>query len=141
MTGRFKYEILFKYPHMKPGDIAIWERFIKANPGFFDTVDYDVLIGSGAAFDTTLNSTEGTSAAALYRKKIDVVGYRSGEIWLVEVKPSAQFAALGQIGAYDDLYREEKKPSDRVVAALLTDIVGPDVANIAEKWGVILLTA
>lgn len=141
MTGRFPYQILAKYPHMKPGDIAIWERFINANPGFFDTVDYDVLIGSGAPFDTSLNNLEGQSVGALYRKKIDVVGYRSGEIWLVEVKPDAQFAALGQIGAYDDLYREERKPTDRVVAALLTNNVLPDIQNIAQKWGVILLTA
>ena len=141
MQGRFKYEKLVKYPHMKPGDIAIWERFVAANPNFFDTVDYDVMIGQGASFDTTLINTEGSDVGALYRKKIDVVGYRAGEIWLVEVKPSAQFSALGQIGAYDDLYREEKKPSDKVVACLLTDVVGPDVANIAAKWGVILLTA
>lgn len=126
---------------MKPGDVAIWERFIQANPGFFDTVDYDINIGEGASFDTTLNSSGGSDVGALYRKKIDVVGYRSGEIWLVEVKPSAGFAALGQVGAYDDLYRDEKKPTERVVAALLTDVVGPDVANIAQKWGVILLTA
>lgn len=141
MQGRFEYKLLAKYPHMKPGDVAIWERFIQANPGFFDSVDYDVLIGQGAQFDTTLNTLEGQDVGALYRKKIDVVGYRPGEIWLVEVKPSAQFSALGQIGAYDDLYREEYKPSERAVAALLTDTIGPDVANIAQKWGIILLTA
>lgn len=141
MLGRFKYGLLAKYPHMKPGDVAIWERFIKANEGFFDTVDYDVLVGSGAAFDTALNIQGRPDVGALYRKKIDVVGYKPGEIWLVEVKPDAQFSALGQVGAYDDLYREERKPTERVIAALLTDNVRPDIQNIAGKWGIELLTA
>ncbi len=45
MEGRFPFKILAKYPHMKPEDIAVWERFINKNPGYFDTVDYDVHLG------------------------------------------------------------------------------------------------
>ena len=47
MQGRFKYGKLSKYPHMKPEDVAIWERFLLDYPEYFDTVDYDVSVGVG----------------------------------------------------------------------------------------------
>lgn len=141
MPGRFKYELLAKYPHMKPADVEIWQRFIKANADFFDTVDYDVLVGEGAPFDTTLNNLEGQDVGALYLKKIDVVGYKGGDTWLVEVKPNAQLTALGQVAAYDELYKQEFKPTGKIINAVLTDQINPDILNVAGKWDIVILKA
>lgn len=141
MRGRFPYGTLAKYPHMKPGDVEIWERFLDANPEYFDSVDYDLLVGEGADFDTDLGLPSGGNAQALYKKKVDVVGYRTGEIWLIEIRPRASPLALGQVAVYDELYRDEHKGPDRVVNAVLTDTIMPDVENIAKKWDIILLVA
>lgn len=141
MTGRFEYKLLAKYPHMKPGDVAIWERFIKANPGYFETVDYDVNVGEGAPFDTTLNNLAGADVGALYLKKIDVVGYNKNGITLIEVKPSAGLTALGQVNGYYELYLEHIKPTEKVSLAVLTDVETPDIKNVAKKWDTELLIA
>ena len=139
--GRFKFELLAKYPHMKPGDVAIWERFIKANPDYFTSVDYDVNVGEGAAFDTALNNLEGQSVAALYYKKIDVVGYKDNKITLIEVKPAAGLTALGQINSYYELYIDKFKPASQPEIAVLTDQITPDIQNVAAKWNTLILTA
>ena len=102
-TGRFPYKLLSKYPHMKPADVAIWERFINTNADFFDTVDYDVHVGEGAEFLPTGEDTPDGRENRLYQKKIDVVGYLGDAVWLVEVKPEADIFALGQILTYSDL--------------------------------------
>lgn len=141
MIGRFKYEILVKYPHMRPRDIAIWENFITKNPDFFQSVDYDVLVGSGAPFGTTLNNLEGQDFGAIYKLKIDVVGYRAGEIWVIEVGPNKEVGGLAKVAAYDELYRETYKPNLPVYAALLTDRVTPDMEYLAKSWDLRLLTA
>ncbi len=139
--GRFEYKLLAKYPHMKPADVVIWERFIKANPNAFVTVDYDVNVGEGAPFDTTLSNLEGQDVGALYLKKIDVVAYSKNEITLIEVKPAATLQALGQVNAYYELYCKTFKPTDNVKLAVLTDILTPDILYIAKKWGTKILVA
>lgn len=124
---------------MKPGDVAIWERFIDKFPDFFDSVDYDVNIGEGADFDTTITERTGKTANALYKKKVDVVGYKENEIWLVEVKPLASTLAVGQVSIYDEIYRSEKNPAEKVVNAVLTDALTPDTKELARKWEVELI--
>ena len=47
MNGKYNFEIQSFYPHMKPKDIHIWEQFIRANAGFFESVDYDLKVGDG----------------------------------------------------------------------------------------------
>lgn len=141
MTGRFKYEILVKYPHMGPRDVQIWERFIEANPDFFQSVDYDVLVGKGAPFDTTLKNLEGQDVGAIYNLKIDVVGYRENEIWVVEIGPNKGVNGVAMVSAYDEHYRAKYKPQAKVIAALLTDRLTPDMQFLAKKWEVELITA
>lgn len=106
MIGRFKYKKLAKYPHMKPYDVAIWERFIDGNLDFFDSVDYDVCIGKGADFLPDDYSTADGRENRLYQKKIDVVGYKGEEVWIIELKPSAGMHSLGQILTYKHLSKD-----------------------------------
>ena len=65
------------YPHMKPADIEIWERFIDENPNLYDMVEYDVPVGTTPEFlnEATPEATAG--AQRLYSLKIDVVGHKA----------------------------------------------------------------
>ena len=107
MAGRFKFEKLAKYPHMKPADIEVWERFMVLNPRFFDSVDYDFHVGEGADFLPTGSDTPDGRENRLYQKKIDVVGYKKEEVWIIEVKPQADMLALGQVLSYKEIYAKE----------------------------------
>jgi len=104
MTGRFEFKTLAKYPHMKPEDVAVWERFITKNPGYFDSVDYDFPVGEGAPTSPDHPPEIQYDHKILTQKKIDAVGYRGNTVTIIEVKPIADMKALGQALTYSHLY-------------------------------------
>ena len=119
IVGRFKLQKLAKYPHMKPADIEIWERFIEAQPDFFDSVDYDFHVGRGADFLPDEEDTPDGRENRLYRKKIDVVGYKKNQIWIIEVKPVADATALGQVLSYREFYIKKKGDSPKPISMVV----------------------
>lgn len=104
MTGRFQFQRLAKYPGMKPEDVAAWERFIDSFPGYFETVDYNYALGTGAPVDPNAPENIQRDHTILTQKKVDVVGYRGSSVFIVEVKPIADMRALGQALVYSHLY-------------------------------------
>ncbi len=121
---------------MKPADVAIWERFIEEYPEAYDVVSYDVLVGTTPAFDPTVNDESGGDVSALYKKKIDVIGYGGGKIDIIELKPRAGAAALGQVKGYIELYKRDIAPNANPNAVLITDELMPDMDVLAASMGV-----
>lgn len=118
MIGRFPFQKLAKYPHMKRKDSAVWERFVANNPKFFDTVDYDVAMGEGAPQNPEHPANIQADGKILTQKKVDVVAYRDDMVWIIEVKPIANMRALGQILVYGALWEAdhpEELPPQRMV--------------------------
>lgn len=140
MAERFKYEKRYWYPHMKPRDVAIWERFLTAFPDAYDECEYDVLVGSPPPFDPTVNDITGGEISDLYKKKIDVVAYKKGETDIIEIKPNAGAAALGQVLGYVALYKRDIKPSASPRAIVLTDMPQPDMDMLSKSMGVTVIT-
>ena len=96
----YEYEKRYWYPNMRPEDVAIWERFIEAYPEAYTQVSYDVLVGSPPQFDTQVGDHPASDDIRLYKKKIDVVGYKPGLVHIIELKPNAGASALGQVTAH-----------------------------------------
>ncbi len=136
MNGRFKYEKLEKYPHMKPQDVAVWERFIARYPDFFERVDYDVCVGTGAPFETHMCEKENCECAKLYQKKIDVVAYRDYTRYILEIKPVANMRGLGQAIAYGKLYRDSFTTSDNIVLGIIAEKMENDLEEVFDAQGV-----
>ena len=124
-----------------PRDVLIWERFITAHPAAFDAVAYDVPVGEGAAFDTTVNPDTGGNAEKLYKKKIDVVGSKGEVLYIIEVKPEAGPSALGQIKANTLLFKRDHEPRQVVQAVIITDVLKPDMQYLAQEEGINLIIA
>lgn len=139
MADEFKYEKRYYYPHMKPNDVAIWERFIDLNPTRFDTCQYDVQVGSPPPFNPIVNEATQGSADALYRLKIDVVAKKDGQIYIIELKEKAGASAVGQVKHYLDLYVRDEKPSNTPKAIIITNSVRQDLVEFAQKEGVELI--
>jgi hypothetical protein len=114
MPGRFPYKLLAKYPHMKPEDIAVWERFIRAYPNLYVTCDYDVPCGQGAPQNPEHPENIQADGKILTQKKIDVIGYSNDATYIIEVKPIADARALGQILTYEKLYMADHPELTRV---------------------------
>lgn len=126
---------------MAPNDVAIWERYIEKNPEAFDFVQYDVPCGSTPEFDTTVNDNNGATANALYKKRIDVVGFKGEAISIVEVKPRAGASSVGQVKMYLRLYKKDYSPPTEPQAVIITDNEVADVREYAHEEGVSLEVA
>jgi len=138
MSGQYLYEKRYKYPHLKPLDVAIWERFISARPDFWETVDYDLAIGTGAPIAPGTEENMARDKKILTQYKIDVVGYRGNAVDIVELKPNAGASAIGQVKSYETLYKNYINPDAKTRAIIITDTARADVALLAYKMGVVI---
>ena len=126
---------------MKPGDISIWERFIRANPTAYDFVYYDFWVGSPPPFNPIVNDETEGSADGLYRRKIDVVAHRGSSIDIIELKPRAGMSAIGQVKGYVSLYVRDERPLTMPRAIIITDQLSDDVRHVSVEQRVIIIVA
>jgi len=133
------YEDLRKFPHMFPKDIAIWKRYYEKNKDSYINFEYDVKVGSIPQFPENLPPEIYKMGEILWKKRIDVVGYKPDRIEIIEVKPNAGLSAFGQVLGYKLIFEKEKKPALPVVAVLITDYPKQDIASLSPSFGVELV--
>lgn len=127
---------LQKYPHLLPRDIAIWERFLEVHAGEFVGFQYDIHVGGAVGRLPGWTIEDAQMASWLEAKRIDVVGFKEGEIWIIEVKHEAGVGAFGQLMAYRELYWQKYSPKVPVVMCLVTNNLTPDEQLVCEKLGI-----
>lgn len=107
MAGKFNYETILKYPHLIGEDKEVWNRFIAKFPDRFDTVDYDIHVGSGIETHEDPESKPAQQWRDLTRKRIDVIGWKGDFATIIEVKKRVGLPTLGQALGYRFLYHRE----------------------------------
>jgi hypothetical protein len=132
---KFTTDKLFRYPHMFPLDIAIWERFLEGYADLYTGFDYDIKVGTGAVVPEEWEDNYKRMAEVLSKYRIDVVGHKPGRLEIIEVKPEASTVAIGQIVTYMELYRRDFSPSDTLVGVIVTDREVGDIRLLTEKLG------
>lgn len=136
MLDLFRYEKRNSYPHMKPYDVALWERFIEKFPDAYTGCQYDYAVGSPPPFNPIVNDETMGSVDELYRRKIDVVGQTSTGIDIIELKPKAGMSSIGQVLGYAHLYKRDEQPQRKVRPVVITDAVQEDVIEAGRRLGV-----
>lgn len=131
--GRFPFGPLPKYPHMKPEDVAVWNRFVSGNAGLFERCDYDVCCGPGEQYDEAMQENMRAMGTHNTRRKIDVVAYKGDVHTVIEVKPIANMRGLGQILTYRDEYREDHPEVLDVQAAIVAGRVERGLSALYAK--------
>jgi hypothetical protein len=124
------------YPHMKPADVAIWNKFIEEFPDVYDNVQYDLEIGEVPGFVLNHPELAMQGQASNYQCKIDVVGFKKDQIDIIELKPGAGFAALGQVNGYKALYQRDFSPPFVPKAVVITDRTTTDISHAAHVQNV-----
>jgi len=98
--------------HMLPHDVEIWRRFLSQYEDDFEEFKYDVLCGPKVRLEDPDMPWLGDFSERALSLRIDVLGFKEDEVWLIEVKPNAGLSALGQLMAYrfylDPSYYEGK---------------------------------
>lgn len=139
MAESFPFAKRYYYPHMKPADVAIWERFIESFPDMYDFVQYDVPVGTVPEHAKGPVAPGAGSDEKLYMKKIDVVAFKGDQIDIVELKPQATASSIGQVKAYQLLYVRDYNPPITPKAIIITDVLGQDMGEIASAQGVLVI--
>lgn len=121
---------------MYGAEAEIWRRWLEVHRGEFDTFEYDVHVGRLWPEHETLEREWKVGAASVYQKRIDVVGLQPDAITIFEVKPHAGLGAIGQILGYVSLYEEQFNPVKEMRAAIVAELVDPNIRKLLEQFGV-----
>lgn len=124
------------YPHMAKLDAAIWERFLDQYADNFEEVAYDVALGGFLPDESQGDLPTRTGYQYSTALKVDAVLRRAGELWMVEVKPSAGVSALGGALCYTVMAEQDGFSTFPLVPVVVTDQVSPDITFCAETLGV-----
>lgn len=133
MRDLLKYEKRKAYPHMSVADTLLWNRFIDNYPKIYKTIQYDFHVGDAPAFNTLMDNDEDLNQDMLYRLRIDAIGHEDGIIDLIEIKPNASPATIGQIESYRTLYLRDEEPRDTVRMVIITDKIRPNMLYLCKQ--------
>lgn len=136
MRDIFKYKKRTDYPHMSVADTAIWNRFIDKYPEAFVDCQYDFHVGDAPPFNTLDDDGTDKNQDMLYRKRIDVLGHTSDEVYIIELKPNAGMPTVGQVKGYKMLYDDEEWSSKPSRPMIITDAMSTDTQRYCEREGV-----
>lgn len=127
------------YPHMAKRDAEVWSRFLAARAGDFVGFAYDVAVGGVQLTGAAIAGRERAGWRYNTALKIDAVGLRAEETWIIEVKPDATVSALGAAIAYTLVCEREAVFDTRLVPVIVCGYCQLDVKWAAEKLGVQVL--
>jgi len=125
-------------PNMAKHDRLIWLRFLDNYADAFESFAYNVALGG-----PSLPPEQGTEQARLQWQyanslKVDAVGFRQDDTWIIEVKPSAGVSAIGAALCYAELAQVDRFTDRNLVAVVVTDQATPDIRFCAEQLGVVI---
>lgn len=112
------------FPHMMPEEIPIWERYLADHESEYDTITYDVKVGTPVTVPDEIDAKVADGARLLSMKRIDAIGWKMGVPTIIEVKLIIGMKAIGQIITYPILYA--KQAARREI---------PDVLIVGEQLG------
>lgn len=124
------------FPHMFGAESAIWQAWLDKYSTKYNRYEYDIHVGKLWPEHTKLERRWQRGAEAVYRKRIDVVGYRADEICIFEVKPHAGLGALGQIIGYVSLYADEFNPTEEIRGAIVAELIDPNIRQLLDDHGI-----
>ena len=136
ITPRWPNTPLSKYPHLAGSDIPTWDAWIRMYGHNFLGFDYDIHIGHGLKPNPGTPSSYAADWTILTQKRLDVLGYRPGEIWLIEVKHRPMTASIGQVLSYDILYKADFKPKVPIVLCMIAGIIEPDIETVLRHFNI-----
>lgn len=133
------FQSRYWYDHMAKADVPVWERFVANYPDYFETVQYDFPVGEVPPHAVGPVVEGGGSMEKLYQKRIDVLALSMAITWIVEIKPIASGATVGQVMEYKHLYDRDIKPATETRALIVCGSVDANTREFAASMGVSLI--
>ena len=130
------YKLLHKYPGMRPKDEVIWDKYIQAHPGIFDSCFYNVPVGDPAHNNFERAEMKFNGGFGVTQWRVDVVAIRDGLQYVIEVKPYADTHAIGEVLAYRALLIAEGKIRPDARAMIITDNASQILLQVSTLLGI-----
>lgn len=136
ITPRWPPSPLPKYPHLVGSDIPIWDSWIRTHGHYFSGFDYDVHVGQGLEPEKDQPYQLQMMWVSLTQKRVDVVGYRPGEVWVIEVKDRPTTAVIGQCLSYKILYDIDFNPPTPPIPCLIAGSIDQDIETVLTHFDI-----
>jgi hypothetical protein len=126
-----------RYPHMLPEDFPVWERYIDGHASDFTRLYYDVRVGGPKEIDPKVAPSPSMRKMwyDVNAKRIDVIGEKEDEIWIIEVTTTPGLRALGQLTTYIALWWDDPKIDKPAVPVLMAESIDADILRAMETYG------
>lgn len=121
-------------------DQPLWERFQSLRGAEYQLFYFDASLGTPSEVAPDAPPELAKMWTRITSKRMDVVGRKAGEWWILEMRPNASSGALGTIITYRDLWLSDPPDNDPVIAAIVTDIPDPDLLKLAPKNNILIIT-
>jgi hypothetical protein len=125
---------------MLPADVPLWHRFLDRYASNFERFFYNVRVGgpdvSKIDGDEVLKRMWYLNTA----KRIDAIGEKENEIWIIEVASSPYLRAVGQMLTYRFLWNLDPKINKPVKDVLLCYYLDSDLEKVLKHHKVDVLT-
>lgn len=128
-----------RYDHMSESDTEVWTRFLLSGEFELTEVWYDVHVGSALGLPPGMAGAEAARMASIGQKRIDAVCRVNGLLWVVEIKPYANYVALGQILAYRWLFWRDYVEEGEAIGVVVCDAYDTDLGSEFRSNGVTVI--
>lgn len=121
---------------MLPSDVPLWNLFLDRYASNFERFFYNVRVGGPSFEGLDVDLAMAKMWYASTAKRIDCIGEKKKEIWIIEVASSPYLRAVGQCLSYKFLWEEDpkiKKPAKMILVCYFLD---SDLERILKSYGV-----
>jgi hypothetical protein len=125
---------------MLPPDVPLWHLFLDRYAGNFERFFYNVRVGGPDMTNVDASEAMKKMWYASTAKRIDAIGEKKDEIWIIEVASSPYLRAVGQMLTYHFLWDLDPKINKPVKDVLLCYFIDSDLRKVLEHNKVTVLT-
>ena len=135
------YEITWRGDpeQMLPPDVPLWHLFLDRYASNFERFFYNVRVGGPDMTNVDASEAMKRMWYASTAKRIDAIGEKKNEIWIIEVASSPYLRAVGQMLTYRFLWDLDPKINKPVKDVLLCYFIDSDLEKVLKHNGVEVL--
>ena len=126
-------------PQMSANDMNLWVRFRESYAQEFKNFYFDCHVGDPVLEAPDLEEEMQRVVEAVSRRRIDVVGEKENEWWLIELRQNAGPGAIGSILTYKTLWEEDPPDKRLVTPIIVTDYTDKNLVRVCSKLNIIYL--
>jgi len=124
---------------MSARDRELWLRFQESMPEGFIHFYFDVQVGTPVVEAPEEKPEIKAMIEQTTRLRIDAVGEKKNEYWLIELRPSAMCGAIGSILTYKTLWEEDPIDDKIITPVIVTDNTNRNIISAAGRLKIIIL--